>query len=432
MKQVYMCFSTDILHNGHIKIIKKAAQLGELTVGVLTDEVIASFKRYPLIPLEERVQLFQNIMGVKRVVVQHTLSYDTVLRELKPDIVVHGDDWQVGYQANIRRQVIGALAEWGGELVEYPYTRTPTEETLSRLDQQLSMPEHRRSRLKRLLQYKPCLSVMEAHNGLTGLIVEQTRVVTQNGVRQFDAMWVSSLCDSTAKGKPDIELVDLTSRIQTLEEIMEVTTKPIILDGDTGGQTEHFAYNVRTLERLGISAVIIEDKTGLKKNSLFGTEAQQTQENIESFCLKIRAGKNAQKTKDFMIIARCESLILSKGLADALTRCRAYVAAGVDGIMIHSCQKDPGEILEFCRQFRKEDQTTPLVAVPTTYNVITEDELKDAGVNIVIHANHLLRSAFPAMQHTARTILENGRSLEAEENCMSIKEILTLIPEQDT
>lgn len=426
-----MCFSTDILHNGHIKIIKRAAQLGELTVGVLTDEVIASFKRYPLIPLEERVQLFQNIMGVKRVVVQNTLSYESVLRELKPDIVVHGDDWQVGYQANIRRQVMDVLAEWGGELKEFPYTRTPTEETLSRLDQQLSMPEHRRSRLKRLLQYKPCLSVMEAHNGLTGLIVEQTRVETQNGVRQFDAMWVSSLCDSTAKGKPDIELVDLTSRIQTLEEIMEVTTKPIILDGDTGGQTEHFAYNVRTLERLGISAVIIEDKTGLKKNSLFGTEAQQTQENIESFCQKIKAGKNAQKTKDFMIIARCESLILCKGMEDALTRCRAYVAAGVDGIMIHSCKKDPAEILEFCRMFREEDQMTPLVAVPTTYNVITEDELKGAGVNIVIHANHLLRSAFPAMQRTARTILENGRSLEAEENCMSIKEILTLIPEQD-
>ncbi len=426
-----MCFSTDILHNGHIKIIKQAAQLGELTVGVLTDEVIASFKRYPLIPLEERLQLFQNIMGVKRVLIQSTLSYEAVLRELKPDIVVHGDDWRVGYQANIRRQVIEVLAEWGGELIEYPYTRTPTEETLSRLDQQLSMPENRRSRLKKLLQYKPCLSVMEAHNGLTGLIVEQTRVETQNGVKQFDAMWVSSLCDSTAKGKPDIELVDLTSRIQTLEEIMEVTTKPIILDGDTGGQTEHFAYNVRTLERLGISAVIIEDKTGLKKNSLFGTQAQQTQENIDSFCQKIKAGKNAQKTKDFMIIARCESLILNKGMEDALTRCRAYVQAGVDGIMIHSCQKSPSEILEFCRLFRSDDLTTPLVAVPTTYNVISEEELSAAGVNIVIHANHLLRSAFPAMQRTARTILANGRSLEAEEGCLSIKEILTLIPEQE-
>ncbi len=428
MKQVYMSFSTDILHNGHIKIIQKAALLGDLTVGVLTDEVIASFKRYPLIPLEERLQLFQSIVGVKRVVVQSTLSYEAVLRELRPDIVVHGDDWQTGYQANIRRHVIDVLAEWGGELIEYPYTHTPTEETLSRLDQQLSMPEHRRSRLKKLLQYKPCLSVMEAHNGLTGLIVEHAKAETPAGVKRFDAMWVSSLCDSTAKGKPDIELVDLTSRIQTLEEIMEVTTKPIILDGDTGGQTEHFVYNVRTLERLGISAIIIEDKTGLKQNSLFGTEVKQTQECIESFCQKIRAGKGAQKTKDFMIIARCESLILNQGMEDAITRCRAYVKAGVDGIMIHSCKKDPAEILEFCSLFRSEDKVTPLIVVPTTYNSITEQELQSAGVNIVIHANHLLRSAFPAMQKTAQAILESGRSLEAEGYCMSIKEILTLIP----
>lgn len=431
MKRVYMCFSTDILHNGHIKIIQKAAELGELTVGVLTDEVIASFKRYPLIPLAERLQLFQSIVGVKSVVVQDTLSYQKILRELKPDIVVHGDDWRVGYQANIRQQVVETLKEWGGELREFPYTHTPTEETLSRLDQQLSMPEHRRSRLKKLLQYKPCLSVMEAHNGLTGLIVEHTRVQSPGGVRQFDAMWVSSLCDSTAKGKPDIELVDLTSRIQTLEEIMEVTTKPIILDGDTGGLTEHFAYNVRTLERLGISAVIIEDKTGLKKNSLFGTEARQEQEDVDAFCQKIRAGINARKTHDFMIIARCESLILDKGMEDALKRCFAYVQAGVDGVMIHSCKKDPAEILAFCRLFRQRDPHTPLVVVPTTYNSITEEELQKAGVNIVIHANHLLRSAFPAMQRTAKTILTHGRSLEAEEGCMSIKEILTLIPSQD-
>lgn len=431
MKQVYMCFSTDILHSGHIKIIQRAAELGELTVGVLTDEVIASFKRYPLIPLEERLQLFQSIAGVKRVVVQDALSYQKILLALKPDIVVHGDDWRTGYQANIRQEVIETLQKWGGELIEFPYTHSPTEETLSRLDQQLSMPEHRRSRLKKLLQYKPCLSVMEAHNGLTGLIVEQTRVETQKGVKQFDAMWVSSLCDSTAKGKPDIELVDLTSRIQTLEEIMEVTTKPIILDGDTGGLTEHFAYNVRTLERLGVSSIIIEDKTGLKKNSLFGTEAQQTQEDIEAFCQKIRIGKNALKTKDFMIIARCESLILDRGMDDALKRCFAYVAAGADGIMIHSCKKDPAEILEFCRLFRARDQATPLVVVPTTYNSITEEQLQAAGVNIVIHANHLLRSAFPAMQRVAATILENGRSLEAEAQCMSIKDILALIPAQD-
>ncbi len=430
MKSVYICFSTDILHNGHLNILKKAEQLGEVTVGILTDEAIASYKHYPLLPLEERKAMFESLKGVHRVVVQESLDYTDILHQLKPDIVVHGDDWLVGYQANIRQKVIETLKEWDGELVEYPYTVTPTEETLSALDQLLSLPETRRSRLKKLLSYKPCLSVMEAHDGLTGLLVEKTRVETANGTRQFDAIWVSSLCDSTAKGKPDIELVDMTSRLNTIEEIMEVTTKPIVLDGDTGGQIEHFVYNVQTMERLGVSAVIIEDKKGLKKNSLFGTNAGQVQDDIEAFCQKITAGKNAQKSKDFMIIARCESLILGMGQEDALKRCHAYVKAGADGIMIHSVQKTPDEIFAFCQAFRKDDPKTPIVVVPTTYNTTTEDELAAHGINMVIHANHLIRSAFPAMQKTAQTILEHGRSYEVNDMCMSIKEILGLLPNQ--
>ena len=430
MKQVYICFSTDILHNGHLSILSRAAALGEVTVGLLTDEVIATYKRYPLIPLEERVAMFESLKMVSRVVVQETLDYTAILERLRPNIVVHGDDWRVGYQANIRQKVIETLKGWGGELVEFPYTHTPTEETLSALDQMLSLPESRRSRLRKLLMYKPCLSVLEAHNGISGLIVEKTAVETPAGRKQFDAMWVSSLCDSTAKGKPDIELVDMTSRINTLEEIMEVTTKPIILDGDTGGQLEHFVYNVQTLERMGISAIIIEDKKGLKKNSLFGTGAGQQQDTIEDFCAKITAGKNAQKTHDFMIIARCESLILEQGLEDALTRCHAYVAAGADGIMIHSRQKTPDEVYAFCDAFREDDPKTPIVVVPTTYNDVTEEAFAAHGVNIVIHANHLIRSAFPAMQETARRILAAGCSKPADELCMSIKEILTLLPNQ--
>lgn len=374
--------------------------------------------------------MFEALKGVNRVVVQESLDYTEILEELRPDYVVHGDDWRTGYQAGIRQKVIETLKAWGGELKEFPYTHTPTEETLSSLDQLLSLPESRRSRLRKLLQYKPCLSVLEAHNGITGLIVEKTKVETSRGIRQFDAMWVSSLCDSTAKGKPDIELVDMTSRLNTIEEIMEVTTKPIILDGDTGGQVEHFVYNVQTLERMGVSAVVIEDKKGLKKNSLFGVDAQQQQDTIEGFCEKIAAGKNAQKTKDFMIFARCESLILEQGMEDALTRCRAYVNAGVDGIMIHSRQKTPDEVYAFCDAFRQSCPHVPIMVVPTTYNSVTEEELAAHGVNIVIHANHLIRSAFPAMQKTARTILENGRSLEADGLCMSIKEILALLPNQ--
>lgn len=428
MKQVYICFSTDIIHNGHLSILKKAADLGEVTVGILTDEVVASYKHYPLIPLDERITMFESLKYVRRVVVQESLDYTDVLEQLKPDIVVHGDDWLVGYQANIRAKVIETLKQWNGELVEFPYTHTPTEETLSNLDALLSLPETRRSRLRKLMAYKPCLSVCEAHNGITGLIVEKTAVDTPNGRKQFDAMWVSSLCDSTAKGKPDIELVDMTSRLNTLEEIMEVTTKPIILDGDTGGQIEHFVYNVQTLERMGISAIIIEDKKGLKKNSLFGTGVGQMQDSIEGFCAKIAAGKNAQKTRDFMIIARCESLILEQGLEDALERCHAYVKAGADGVMIHSKSKTPDEVYAFCDAFRAVDAKTPIIVVPTTYNGETEEQLASHGINVVIHANHLIRSAFPAMQATAKSILENGRSKEADKLCMSIKEILTLLP----
>ncbi len=428
MKQVYICFSTDIIHNGHLSILKKAADLGEVTVGILTDEVVASYKHYPLIPLDERIAMFESLKYVSRVVVQESLDYTDVLNQLKPDIVVHGDDWLVGYQANIRAKVIETLKQWGGTLAEFPYTHTPTEETLSNLDALLSLPETRRSRLRKLMAYKPCLSVCEAHNGITGLIVEKTAVDTEHGRKQFDAMWVSSLCDSTAKGKPDIELVDMTSRLNTLEEIMEVTTKPIILDGDTGGQIEHFVYNVQTLERMGISAIIIEDKKGLKKNSLFGTGVGQMQDSIEGFCAKIAAGKNAQKTRDFMIIARCESLILEQGLEDALERCHAYVKAGADGVMIHSKSKTPDEVYAFCDAFRAVDAKTPIIVVPTTYNGETEEQLAAHGVNVVIHANHLIRSAFPAMQATAKSILEHGRSKEADQLCMSIKEILTLLP----
>ncbi|MDD3212550.1 MAG: phosphoenolpyruvate mutase [Eubacteriales bacterium] len=431
IKTVYMCFSTDILHSGHIAIIRRAAELGELTVGVLTDEAIATYKRYPLIPLQERIRLFESINGVKRVVVQKTLSYRGTIEQLRPDIVVHGDDWQTGVQCGVRAEALQLLQAYGGELMEFPYTHSATEEALTALDSRLNMPEIRRGRLKRLMQLKPCLSVMEAHNGLTGLIVENAKADVPGGVKRFDAMWVSSLCDSTAKGKPDIELVDLTSRIHTLEEILDVTTKPIILDGDTGGLTEHFVYNLRTLERLGISAIIIEDKVGLKRNSLLGTEAKQEQAEISEFCQKISAGKKAQRSKDFMVFARCESLILERGMDDALTRCHAYVEAGADGVMIHSRRKTPDEVYEFMRKFRETDAATPIVVVPTTYNSATEDELAQHGANIVIHANHLLRSAFPAMRKVAETTLANGRTLEAEPYCMSIPDILTLIPTED-
>ena len=430
-RTVYMCFSTDIIHGGHIAIIKKAQRLGRLIIGVLSDEAVTGYKRFPLVPAEERKIMFANIAGVYKVVDQNALSYKENLEKYKPDVVVHGDDWATGFQKPVRDEVVSVLASYGGKLVEFPYSDNPKYKLLEdRARAELSLPDVRRARLRKTLEMKGLITAMEAHSGITGLIVEKTVVYQDGGTHQFDAMWISSLCDSTAKGKPDIELVDMTSRFRTIDDIMEVTTKPIIFDGDTGGLTEHFVYTVRTLERMGVSMVIIEDKTGLKKNSLFGTEVKQTQDSIENFCEKIRAGKNAQKTADFMICARIESLILERGMDDALERAFAFAGAGADAIMIHSRRKEPDEIFEFIAKFREKDKTTPIVLVPTSFNTVYEEEFKERGANIIIYANQLTRTGFPAMQNAAKTILENHRAKECDDKCMSIKDIITLIPEE--
>ena len=433
-KTVYIAMSADILHNGHINVLNEGSKLGEVTVGLLSDEAIATYKRMPILPFETRKQIFEGLKGVCRVVRQDTLSYKDNLLALKPDYVVHGDDWKTGIQSMIRQEVLDILATYGGELVEFPYTRGVSCDDLDQKTRALlSTPELRRGKLRALLKYKPWVRVMEASNGLTGLICEHTRVEDESTgtMREFDCMWVSSLCDSTFKGKPDIELVDLTSRLNTINEIMEVTTKPIILDGDTGGKVEHFAYNVRTLERLGVSAIIIEDKTGLKQNSLFGTEVQQTLDDPHAFAHKIRSGKQAQTTRDFMIFARLESLIAGQGIDDAMMRAKIYLEeGGADGIMIHSKEKDGSEIIEFMKRFREYAKDVPVIFVPTSYNHFTEEELAENGGNIIIYANHLLRSAYPAMVDTATTILKCGRSKEVDDRCLSIKEVLRLIPEQ--
>lgn len=430
-RTVYMCFSADMLHGGHIAIIKKARKLGKLIIGVLSDEAVVSYKRFPLLPFAERKVLFENIAGVSKVVEQNSLSYRENIEKYHPTYVVHGDDWINGVQKNIRKEVVSALATYGGQLVEYPYSDEPQYlELEKRTRAELATSDMRRGRLKKILNMKGLVTAMEAHSGLTGLIVENTVVEERGGYRQFDAMWISSLCDSTAKGKPDIELVDMTSRFRTIDDICEVTTKPIIFDGDTGGLPEHFSYTVRSLERMGVSMVIIEDKVGLKKNSLFGNEVSQTQAEIEDFCSKIKAGKNAQRTSDFMICARIESLILEKGLDDALERAYAYVNAGADAIMIHSRKADPGEIFEFVENFRMRDIETPLVVVPTAFNTVTEEEFKEKGVNIVIYANQFTRTGFPAMQNAAKLILGNHRAKECDDICMPFKDIIRLIPEE--
>ena len=430
MKTVYTCFCTDVIHDGHLNIIEKAHQRGKVIVGCLSDEALIRYNRFPTVSQDERLRLYRSIDGVEEVVLQNDMLYDDVIARLRPDYIVHGDNWLQEPERAIRDHVEALVAAYGGELIDVPYTYSDKVRKIDlQLREKLAMPEYRRKRLRQLIRMTPVVKALEAHSGLTGLIVEKTVVEHDGKLDQFDAMWVSSLCDSTAKGKPDIELVDMSSRLRTIDDIMEVTTKPIILDGDTGGLTEHFVYNVRTLERMGVSAVIIEDKTGLKKNSLFGTDVEQTQASIEEFSAKIAAGKAAQLTDDFMIIARIESLILEKGMEDALARAAAFTAAGADGIMIHSRKKDPAEILEFCDRFRETDPKTPIVVVPSSFNVITEEELAEHGVNIVIYANQLTRSAFPAMRQTAEDILKYHRAKEVDERLLPIKDIITLIDE---
>lgn len=428
MKTVYTCFCTDVIHEGHLNIINQARKYGRVIVGVLCDFQMIRFNRFPTISFEQRVEMIKNIEGVSQVIVQNEIMYDEVLSQLKPDYVIHGDNWCTGPEQVIRENVLNNLKKYGGELIEVSYTWNQDVKKIEDISvARLAMPEFRRGRLRKLISMCDIVKTIEVHSGLTGLIAEKTVVENNGGLDQFDAMWISSLCDSTAKGKPDIELVDMSSRIRTIDDVMDVTTKPIILDGDTGGLTEHFVYNIRTLERMGVSAIIIEDKVGLKKNSLFGTDVEQTQDTICNFCEKIKAGKNAQRTEDFMIIARIESLILEKGMEDALERAFAYVQAGADGIMIHSRRKDPDEIFEFCDRFREKNEKIPLVVVPTTYCATYESELKDHGVNVVIYANQLTRSAFPAMENTAKTILKHHRAKEVEDQLISIKQILTLI-----
>ena len=429
LRKVYVSLIADLVHAGHISVLEEARKHGEVTVGLLTSNAIAELEDTSYLKYEQRLKVIENLEMVTNVIPQNNASYRENLESLKPDFVVHGNDWVTGKQSKYRLEVIELLNTWGGELIEIEYSSDISDQNIKEQLMRLGVTSFQRlHRLRTLINNQDIVLMLEAHNALSALIAEHTSAKRNGKTVSFDGVWSSSLTDSTAKGKPDIEAVDITSRINAVNEIFEVTTKPMIFDGDTGGKIEHFEFTVKSLERTGVSAVVIEDKTGLKKNSLFGNEVEQTQDSIENFCNKIKAGKDAQITDDFMIIARIESLILEHGMEDALTRAQAYISSGADGIMIHSRHKDPAEIIEFMKKFRKKDKNTPVVVVPTSFNSVTVEEFIDLGVNVVISANHMLRSAYPAMSKVAKSILENGRSLESEKDCMSIKEILEIIP----
>ena len=426
---VYVPMVGDYIHHGHINIIKIAGEYGKVVVGLMTDKAAASYKRLPLLEFEKRLEIVKNLKGVDQVITQNEFDYVPNIKKYKPKYFIHGSDWKTGVQKKARERVIEEIKLLNGYVIEPEYTKDISSSAMiNSIIAKGVTPEFRLKRFRRLLENKPLIRGIDVHNGLTGLIAEEIFINDKGVKKEFDFFWLSSLTDSTAKGKPDIELVDSTSRLNTIHDILEITSKPILFDADTGGIQEHFIYLVKTLERLGVSACVIEDKKGLKKNSLFGTEVKQEQESIEVFSEKISSGKAALSGNDFMIIARIESLILEQGMDDAIKRAKAYIKAGADGIMIHSRKKEPDEIIAFCEIYNELKDRLPLVVVPSSYNRIREKELIDIGVDVVIYANHLLRSAYPSMRKTATSILENGRSFECDADIMSIKEILNLIP----
>ena len=385
MKKVYVSLIADLLHAGHINVLERASRYGNVTVGLLTSTAINELNDTAYLKYQQRADVINSLKMVTRVVPQDGASYKENLMRLKPDFVVHGDDWKEGEQSKYRQEVIELLSEWGGELIEVKYSSDISDKNLKNQLMRLGVTTvHRLGRLRQLIKNKPIVRILEAHNALSALIAENT-VVERNGESvSFDGIWSSSLTDSTAKGKPDIEAIDMTSRINAVNDIFEVTTKPMIFDADTGGKTEHFEFTVKSLERTGVSAVVIEDKTGLKKNSLFGNDVAQTQDSVENFSDKISRGKEAQVGDDFMIIARIESLILEAGMEDALVRAEAYIKAGADGIMIHSRHKNPAEIIEFMHKFRGVDKITPVIVVPTSFNSVTVEEFVGTTITGVI------------------------------------------------
>ena len=425
---VYVGMSADIIHQGHINLLKIAKKYGKITVGLLTDKAISSYKNVPYLNFNQRKIIIESIKYVSKVIPQKTLDYTPNLLSIKPDYVVHGDDWKKGVQKKTRAKVIKILKKWSGKLIEPNYTKNISSSLIkNKIYELVADPKNRVSRLKRLIESKSIVRILESHNSLTGLIIENLKVQKNKIALEFDGMWSSSLTDSATKGKPDNSSLDFSSRISSLNDMMDVTTKPLIFDADNGGQLEHLPFLVRSLERSGVSAIIMEDKIGLKKNSLFSNQKDTQQDKPKIFAKKIQQICKSRKSKDFLAIARIESFILGKGLGDALKRAEIYSLAGADAILIHSKEKTPREIFLFAKQFKKSKYSIPLVSVPSTYSKVYEKDLIKNGFKIVIYANQLLRAAYPAMQKAAKSILEKNRAFEIDKKIIPIKEIINLI-----
>ena len=417
-KTVYVGITGDMIHPGIINIIQQGAKYGRLIVGLLSNEAIATHKRIPYLTFEQRKAVIENIKGVSEVVPQEDWSYVPNLLKLKPDYIIHGDDWKTNYLKGIREEVFDVMKKIGGEVIEIPYTKGINSSQLfeSTTNNGITAVQRLKS-LRQLMNYKPIIRIMEANSGLSGLIIENLKIEKEDGIQRFDGIFIN-LLDSNPSGVSEQESSNFMLKLNTVTDILECTTRPIIYGGYTSDNYENITFTIEKLELMGISAIIIEDKF------------KNTQElcNEEEFCLKIKEGKKAQINPDFMIIAGIEELILGKSMDDALKKALASIKAGADGILISSNQKNGDDIKEFCSKLRKENKNIPIVLIPTTYNQFTEKELGEWGANIIIYADYLKKVTYPAMKKCAETILKSERSLEVNEMCMPIKEILNLIP----
>ncbi len=408
-KTVYVGMSADLVHPGHINLLREAASLGRVTVGLLTDRAISSYKRMPFLTFEQRRAVIEHIAFVTAVVPQDTLDYTDNLRLLRPDFVVHGDDWRNGVQAQTRRRVLDVLREWGGTLVEPPYTEGISSTALRMAAMDIGFaPGVRQRRLRRMLDCKPLVRVMQAHDGLSAHIVDRLEETTQGAPREYDAIWVDSLAGAPIRGKPDPLPFDLSSRLVTLHEILDATTKPLICNAGGAGHAAGVTAAVRTLERIGVSAIVIDTEVTDRRAVPAMAASAPPQDDMAAFIREIAAARDARVTPDFMIIARINDRTRDCGADRMMARAAAGVDAGADAVMCDSDPVNPDGIFDLCRRYRRLMNGHPLLVGLSGTEGLQEHDLASAGASMVVYTDTLLRAAREAMISAASQVLSCG------------------------
>jgi len=403
-KTVYVGMVGDMLHVGHINILKTAARLGRVTVGVLTDRAVVGYKRLPLLAFEDRVRVVESIADVAAVVPQKTLSYVENLRALRPDYVVHGDDWRYGDQVSrARAEVIATLGEWGGELVEVAYTKGISSTAIHRSGAADALfSGTRQGRLRRLLAAKPTLRIVEAHSGLSAKIAAEVR--GPDGATGFDAVWQSGLTDAIHRGKSDGGAVDRGRRLQAVEEILDAGPLPLIYDGRAAGRPETVFDLTRALDKAGVSALCLGDRSDPDRTGPEMSPAETV--------AQIEAVRAACPTGAVMAISRIVVAAPGNGgsgaLDRALDRALALLEAGSDAVMFDSAADTAEPILDIAARLRRQRRDVPLFAAQSDRWGAPIHRFENAGIDAVVYETHLLRATVAPMRRAATALLAEG------------------------